>query len=70
MVLIIGGNSLIGGHVWNENGNLICLRHLIRSTADANLEFIFKKVPFYHGLKGSIFNITWFYAVQIKIFSI
>ena len=29
--------------MWSEIDNMICLRHLVRSTAGANLKLIFKK---------------------------
>ena len=35
MVYILNGDSKIGEHVYSEIGNLICLRHLFRSTAVA-----------------------------------
>ena len=36
VVHILGGNSENVGHVRSEVGNLICLRHLLRSTAVVN----------------------------------
>ena len=33
MALVENGNSEIGTHVWGHLGYLICVRHLLRSTA-------------------------------------
>ena len=44
-IFIWDGNSKIGAHVWINLGNLLCLRHLIRSAAVAHVKFIFKKRP-------------------------
>ena len=43
MVLILDGNSDISAHFWSEIGALICLRHLFRSTAVADLKSISKR---------------------------
>ena len=41
ILLIIDGNSEIGAHVWcGRIENLICLRHVFKSTAIENLKFI------------------------------
>ena len=42
MVRIIEGNPEKGVHVLNHTGNLICLKHLFRSTAVSNI-YLFKK---------------------------
>ena len=39
MVSILDGNSEIGVNVLSKIGNLICLRHLFRSTAVTHLDF-------------------------------
>ena len=42
--LLTHGNSQIRAHVWSEIGNLVNLSQLLfRSTAGANLTFIFNK---------------------------
>ena len=38
---VLDGYSDIGVHVQNEIGNLICSRHLFRSTAVVDLTFLF-----------------------------
>ena len=43
---ISDGNSEISSHVWREIGFLICLRHLIRTAAVANLKFVQNKTCF------------------------
>ena len=46
MVLISDDNSEIGAHVWSEDGNLVYSRHLLGSTAVANLKFLSEKICF------------------------
>ena len=41
-------HSEIGAQVWSKFGNLICLRHLFRSTTVENLALIFYKRPVLH----------------------
>ena len=45
MVLILDGSSEMGAHVWSGIGNLICLRHLFRARAVANLKKLCQKRP-------------------------
>ena len=40
MVLTLDGSLEIGAHSCIEIGNLICLRHLLRARAVANLKYI------------------------------
>ena len=44
VVFILAGNSEIDAHMWSEIGNLICLRHWLRSTAVENLKLFPKYV--------------------------
>ena len=45
-MLILDGNSEIGAHMSSEIGKLICLRHLFKSTAVANLKGLEKLFNF------------------------
>ena len=53
----LDGNSEIGEHVWNEVGNLICLRRSFRSTAVTNFKSIFRETLFF--LTGSQWTLSY-----------
>ena len=40
MVLILDDNSKLGAHIWSENSNSVCLRHLFISTENMKIKFI------------------------------
>ena len=54
MVLILDGISEISVHVKSKIGNLICVRHLLRSAAVAYLKFIFHTCATCSGLPCNI----------------